>query len=37
MMHSVYPAPSDYELEDLVKKQKEKIVEYAAEAGKAGR
>jgi hypothetical protein len=36
MLHSVYPAPSDYELEDLVKTQKEKIEEYAAEAGKAG-
>jgi hypothetical protein len=36
-LRSVYPAPSDYELEDLVKNQKEKIEEYAAEAGKAGR
>jgi hypothetical protein len=34
MLHSTYPAPSDYELEDLVKKQKEKIAEYTAEAGK---
>ncbi|MBN2320640.1 MAG: hypothetical protein JXR49_16290 [Acidobacteria bacterium] len=28
---SVYPAPSDYELEDAVKKQKEKIEQYTAE------
>ena len=28
---SVYPAPSDYELEEAVKKQKEKIEQYRAE------
>jgi len=28
---SVYPAPSDYELEDAVKKQKEKIKQYQEE------
>lgn len=33
---SVYPAPSDYELEDAVKQKKEKIEEYAAEAAVTG-
>ena len=33
---SVYPAPSDYELEDAVKKQKEKIVQYQAGIHKTG-
>lgn len=28
---SVYPAPSDFELDELVKKQKEKIVQYQKE------
>jgi len=31
MLFSVYPAPSDYELEDEVKTQKEKIEEYAVQ------
>ena len=31
-LHSVYPAPSDYELEDAVKKQKEKIAQYQEES-----
>jgi TPR repeat protein len=34
MLHSSYPSPSDFELEDAIKQQKEKIKEYAAEAGK---
>ena len=33
MLLSVYPAPSDFELEEAVKKQKEKVEEYRAEAG----
>jgi len=37
MLISTYPAPSDYELEDLVKKQKEQIKQYPAEAGNTGR
>jgi len=36
MLMSVYPSPSDFELEDLVKKQKGKIEEYSAEAGTIG-
>lgn len=36
MLLSVYPSPSDFELEDSVKKQKDKIKEYAAEAGMIG-
>ncbi len=31
---SVYPAPSDFELEELVKNKKEKIAQYQAEIGK---
>lgn len=34
---SVYPAPSDYELDDAVKQQKEKIAQYQAEIVKAGK
>jgi len=36
MLLSVYPAPSDFELEEAVTNQKEKIEEYAAGAGMTG-